>query len=77
MWQAPGYIATQVMCESEAEGRYRVRDFWSWHRDYEVFRGRYLEDLAEFERLVVAGLTERQEFVGGYYEADEPDLGIT
>ena len=75
--QARGYLATQLRCESEAEGRYRVRDFWSWHRDYEMFRERNSESLTEFERQIVVGLIEGQEFVGGYYETDEPDFGMT
>jgi hypothetical protein len=75
--QGPGYLVTEVRCESEAEERYRVRDFWSWHRDYETFRERYSEGLVEFERQIVDGLIEKQEFVGGYYETDEPDFGIT
>ena len=75
--RSQGYIATEVKCESSSESRYRVRDFWSWHRDYEVFREQYSEDLAEFERQIVDRLIARQEFVGGYYEPNEPDFGIT
>jgi hypothetical protein len=71
--QAEGYIATQVMCESVESGRYRVKDFWSWHRGFEVFRERFSEDFVEFDRQVVDGLIEKQEFVGAYYE--KPDDG--
>ena len=66
---------TEVKCESLPEagsvGRYRVRDFWIWHRGFEIFRERFSEDFAQFDRQVVEELIEKQEFVGAYYEADE------
>jgi hypothetical protein len=65
---------TEVQCESESDGRYRVRDFWSWHRGFEVFRERCSEDFARFDREIVEELVEKQEFVGAYYEADGDDL---
>jgi hypothetical protein len=68
--RAQGYIATEVKCESSSDGRYRVRDFWNGHRGFEVFRERFSEDFAQFDRQVVDELIERQEFVGAYYEAD-------
>ena len=68
--QAEGYIATEVKYESVGDGRYRVRDFWSGHRGFEIFRERHSEDFAEFDRRVVDELVEKQEFVGAYYEAD-------
>jgi hypothetical protein len=68
--QAQGYIVTEVRCESESDGRYRVRDFWSWHRGFELFRERVSEDFAQFDREIVEKLVEKQEFVGAYYEAD-------
>jgi len=68
--QGEGYIATEVKYEPVGDGRYRVRDFWSGHRGFEIFRERYSEDFAEFDRRVVDELVEKQEFVGAYYEAD-------
>jgi len=72
--QAEGYIATEVKCESPSEAggdaRHRVRDFWRGHRGFEVFRDRYSEDFAQFDRQIVDELIEKQEFVGAYYEAD-------
>jgi hypothetical protein len=70
--QAESFIATEVKCESP--GQYRVRDFWMWHRGFEVFRERLAEGFAEFDRQIVDGLVEKQEFVGAYYEADGDDL---
>ena len=63
---------TEVKCESLSEagsdGQYRVLDFWSGHRGFEVFRERYSEDFARFDREIVGELVEKQEFVGAYYE---------
>jgi hypothetical protein len=72
--QAEEYIATDLKCESVADGRYRVRDFWRGHRGFEVFRERFSEGFAEFDRQIVGELVEKQEFVGAYYEADGDDL---
>jgi hypothetical protein len=67
--QAEGYIGTEVRCESVDDGRYRVRDFWSWHRGFEIFRERFAEDFAEFDWQIVDELVEKQQFVGAYYES--------
>ena len=79
MRQAQGYSDTEVERESlsEAEGveRYRVRDFWSGHREFEIFREEHSEDFAQFDRAVVNDLVEKQEFVGAYYKAGAGDLG--
>ena len=72
--QAEGFIATEMKCESAGDGQYRVRDFWSWHRVFEVFRERFAVGFAEFDRQIVDELVEKQEFVGAYYEADGDDL---
>ena len=76
MLQAQGYIATEVKSEAGGDGRYRVRDFWSWHRGFERFRERYSEDFARFDREIVDELVEKQEFVGAYYEADGDETGL-
>ncbi|MGB2604034.1 MAG: hypothetical protein WBC78_10585 [Candidatus Sulfotelmatobacter sp.] len=57
-----------------SEGRYRVRDFWSGHRGFEIFRERFSEDFAEFDRKILADLVEKQQFVGASYEADGDDF---
>jgi hypothetical protein len=64
-----------VNCESVVEGKYRVRDFWSWHRWFERFRERSAGEIAEFDREIVDQLLEKQEFVGAYYESDD-DFGF-
>jgi hypothetical protein len=72
--QSEIYIATDVKYESVSDGQYRVRDFWSGHRGFEVFRERFSEGFAEFDRQIVGQLVEKQEFVGAYYEANGDDL---
>ena len=72
--QAEGFIATEMKRELPGDGRYRVRDFWIWHRGFEVFRERFAEGFVEFDRQIVDDLVEKQEFVGAYYEADGDDL---
>jgi hypothetical protein len=71
---AAGYLVTDVRCESPDDGRYRVRDFWRGHRGFELFRERFAEGFARFDRQIVGELIEKQEFVGAYYEADGDDL---
>lgn len=72
--RAPGYVGTDVECESQAERRYRVRDFWSWHRYFELFRERFAAECEKFERLLVSdGVVEREQFVGAYYEKEAGD----
>jgi hypothetical protein len=75
--QAEGYIATEAMSEGPEGERYRVRDFWQGHRGFEVFRERFSEDFAQFDRRIVDELVEKQEFVGAYYEANENDKGLS
>ncbi len=68
MSRALGYVETQTECESVAERRYRVRDFWMSHRNFEVFREQFAAEYDRFERLVSSeGLVEREQFVGAYY----------
>ena len=51
-----------------------MRDFWRGHRGVEMFRERFAEGFAQFDRQIVGELIEKQEFVGAYYEADGDDL---
>jgi hypothetical protein len=70
--QADGYLGTEVWCEVAELRRYRVQDFWGWHRNFEVFRARFQDDFEHFEQwLRSEGLTEREQFLGAYYEKRE------
>jgi hypothetical protein len=69
-----GYIDTEVRCESSAEGRFRVLDFWTSHRWFEVFREKFPAEYERFDRLIsVDGLVQRQEVVGTYYVDESGD----
>ncbi len=72
--QAEGFIATDMKQELPGDGRYRVRDFWTGHRGFEIFRERYSEEFSRFDQEILDGLVEKQQFVGAYYEADGDDL---
>ena len=72
--QDKGYLGLDLCCESGAEGRYRVRDFWLSHWHFESFRRRSATELDEFSRMLeVEGLIKRELFAGTYYESDESD----
>jgi len=63
---------TEVRCESESDGRYRVRDFWSWHRNFEVFRTAFQTEFERFEAWLRSEmLIEKEQFLGAYYEKPE------
>ena len=67
--QAEGYLSTEMRCESPESARYRVKDFWSWHRNFELFRARFQAEFEQFEKwLRSEGLIEREQFLGAYYE---------
>ena len=74
-----GMIRTEFWCESAVERRYRVRDFWTTHLEFEAFRQRFALEYRNFEQLLLAeGVVERQEIVGAYYvnEGSDGDLAV-
>jgi hypothetical protein len=69
---ADGYLKTEIWPESPEFAQYRVRDFWSWHRNFEVFRARFQAEFERFEKwLRLERLVEREQFLGAYYEKFE------
>jgi hypothetical protein len=67
--QAEGYLSTEMRCESPESAQYRVKDFWSWHRNFEIFRGRFQSEFERFEEwLRSERLIEKEQFLGAYYE---------
>ena len=78
LYEAPGYLSTEVRCEIPEARQYRVRDFWSWHRDFEIFRARFHVEYEHFENWLASdGLIEKEQFLGAYYEdrpGDEDEL---
>ena len=72
LYGANGYSLTESWCESEKDRVYRVRDLWSWHREFEVFRSRFHAEVDRFELwLRSEGVIEREQFLGAYYEKFE------
>ena len=70
--RADGYLETEIWCESPQSAQYRLRDFWSWHRNFEIFRARFQSEFERFEEwLRLGNLVEREEFLGAYYEKFE------
>ena len=78
--RAEGYAGTEILCESSTERRYRVRDFWWSHREFEMFRERFGVEIERFHSLVIGeGIASKFEVVGTYYDerGDGDDLVAT
>ena len=78
--QAGGYARTESWCESSAERRYRVRDFWRSHREFEGFRVRFVAEVERFHSLLISErIVSKFEVVGTYYDerGDGDDLVAT
>ncbi len=78
--QAGGYAGTECWCESSAERRYRVRDFWRSHREFEGFRVRFVAEVEGFHSLLISErIVSKFEVVGTYYDerGDGDDLVAT
>jgi len=74
LFEAEGYLFTEVWCEAPEARQYRVKDSWMWHRNFECFRDRFHEKFEKFEQwLRSEGLIEKEQFLGAYYE--KPDDG--
>ena len=72
LYQSDGYLLTDVWCESPALAQYRVKDFWNWHRNFEVFRARFHAGFEDFEGwLRSERLIDKKQFLGAYYEKFE------
>jgi len=72
LYEADGYLLSECWCEVSQSLQYRVRDFWSWHRNFEVFRARFHAEFEQFENWICSErLIEREQFLGAYYEKVE------
>jgi hypothetical protein len=72
LYEADGYLLSECWCESPQSLQYRVRDFWSWHRNFEIFRARFQSEFERFEQwLRSERLIDREQFLGAYYEKPE------
>ena len=69
LYQAGGYLLTEVWCEFPESRQYRVKDFWAWHRSFENFRSRFQSEYERFGNWILSdGLIEKEQFLGAYYE---------
>ena len=67
-----GYLLSECWCESPESAQYRVKDFWSWHRNFEMFRTRFYVEFEQFEEWIRSErLIEKEQFLGAYYEKFE------
>jgi hypothetical protein len=72
LYQALGYVRTEIWCEVPEARQYRIRDLWAWHRDFERFRAAFHAEFDRFEEWIRSeGLIEREEFLGAYYEKSD------
>ena len=72
LYEADGYLLSECWCEAPQSLRYRVIDYWNWHRNFEVFRARFHGEFERFEEwLRSEGLIEKEQFLGTYYEKPE------
>ena len=78
--RAVGYAGTEIWCESPAERQYRVLDTWWSHREFEIFRVRFRDQVERFDALLLSdGIASKFEVVGTYYDerGDGDDLVAT
>jgi hypothetical protein len=70
--RAAGYLGSELICQSRRDRRYRARDFWTSHWEFEWFRERHQRECERFAELIASErILEREIFLGAYYE-DEP-----
>ena len=82
LYEAEGYLLTEVWCEVPEAGQYRVKDCWAWHRSFERFRDRFPAEVKKFEEWIRSeGLITKEQFLGAYYEksggGSEEDLVLS
>jgi hypothetical protein len=70
--KADGYLGNECSREFPESSQYRVRDLWSWHRNFEIFRARFHAEFERFEEWIRSErMIEREQFLGAYYEKYE------
>ena len=69
LYESDGYLLTEIRCESPESRQYRIRDFWEWHRSFEIFRSRFQLEYERFGSWILSdGLIEKEQFLGACYE---------
>ncbi len=65
--RSDGYLKTEVECETDS--RFRVKDYWSSHVEFEAFRQWFAGEVERFSRLMLAeGVVESETLLGAFYE---------
>jgi hypothetical protein len=82
LYQSDGYLLSESWCESPQLSQYRVKDFWNWHRNFEVFRVRFQTEYEQFEDWIRSeGIVQKEQLLGAYYEkfdsGNEEDLALS
>ena len=66
--RSEGYLGTELHLVSTADRRYRVFDYWRSHRDFELFREAYQQDVEQFRKwLTSKGLVHQETLLGSFY----------
>jgi len=66
---AKGCCGSELQVESRVGRRYRVRDIWQSHLDFESFLAVAAADLRGFaERITSNGIVAREVVLGSFYE---------
>jgi hypothetical protein len=71
--RSEGYLGTELHLVSLADCRYRVFDYWKSHRDFELFRGLYQQDVEQFRKWLANKDFSRQESLLGSFYVGESD----
>jgi hypothetical protein len=80
IWQnflgrSAGYAGSEVRRESVIERRFRLRDFWNSHFEFENFREKFAAEYEELHRRIsTEGQVEKERLAGMYY-TDEDERG--
>ena len=65
---AEGYLNSEFQVVSQKDRRYKVKDFWSSHWDFELFRARQQHEVEQFRKwLGMKDLVEQETLLGSFY----------
>lgn len=72
--RSEGYLGTELHPGLPADRRYRVFDYWKSHRDFELFRAVYQQDVEQFRKWLANKDLAHQETLLGSFYVGESDL---
>jgi hypothetical protein len=66
--RSDGYLGSELQLGSLADRRYRLFDYWKSHRDFELFREGYQDDVEQFRKwLANKDLVRKETLLGSFY----------